>query len=1143
MVVFKWKATSVWIQIHDLEDEDDREKARCAYAWLRDSEESCYLEFDDEHLEFLAEYPKPTEQQCKRWLRFIERVGVECACWPHLFWDKNLCFSQERFSDPRRAKKQRKLDNLEKRLAWDSHNADPYADAEDDDPIDDVNHSVRRLYQSMALSPLIDYSLSYDILHYVYDLLLWSSIGAKKAIGGTAPMRVLMQDHPMSPMYWHKLHLALVDMVRQCGYPRLWFTIAPYEGSFPYHFFIQDEIEKALRARVHLPHAETLHMTHVMTQTVVGVLCGHSKPDALRKNTWKRHILFAKDAHGKDVKVAFMLRIEFQDGTHKAPTQDYHGSGKAHIHAVICVSSPEDLGLETKASVHLPEDDDDLRGYVEGSQLDRNGETGWDIHEGPSRWNKDDGGHFQLQHTEDDKCSGVRGFFSDIMDTLQCHQDFQEANDDGALRRYLVKYPCKMSDSSSEEWLNDAHSGDSIAQAVLFRYKPLEPEMILQLHGHKFRQWHFSTIDGGKKDFRVPVPDATDVPKEVRMYEESTWRSPDMSLLDFLRRSNNNGDIIYWLKKAHKTATTDGTTILDLNDFACQYKLFGEKIVAADILSWRNDKHHGQWLVLHVPFKKMIDFVNPVVDAKVPKQHRYLGMALLCNHRVATRLWRSDNEDILREELRLYGFGIAYTTSIINQIGAEISLVTDYLQDRIVALPVMPGGNDDDGHGERSFPIKPEYELDIANARKWVEGRIDSGEAAQVKEGDTILLGRTRVLVTKISKHASFRAMLQDCTLRACLPSCRSIEKGIKTYHSFRNYENKAKQSGVVAFHIEPVENFGPIDMKSLNHEQRRYVQALNDGVDHALAVHAATDAEAQRLIQNHRPKVQVCFGAPGVGKTAVTYLAVDYALQQGGYVLFAVYTAQMASRIRILFAKHPLKSQIRIDTCHACFGLDQEFINSPILYEYALIIVDEIGQLDAQHTDAIINLRNFVDCVPALAFIGDKWQMAGFGDNRPWDTVLWKRATFRHDLFQQFRCKDPGFQKILDLIRTNKPEGRAWSTLKHEFLRSNKAWKGDEPTVEDIRWLMTKHPEATFLAITRKGVERLNELAVLAKFPRKEPLATIGGDLESNPDNWFNKKLRSKQLLVPLPLKIYKGMQLYMTRNVMKDCQLRSLR
>ena len=46
-------------------------------------------------------------------------------------------------------------------------------------------------------------------------------------------MRVMMKGEAFSPLYWRAVHYALLDMVRQVGYPRIFLTLAPYEWSFP----------------------------------------------------------------------------------------------------------------------------------------------------------------------------------------------------------------------------------------------------------------------------------------------------------------------------------------------------------------------------------------------------------------------------------------------------------------------------------------------------------------------------------------------------------------------------------------------------------------------------------------------------------------------------------------------------------------------------------------------------------------------------------------------------------------------------------------------------------------------------------------------------------------------------------------------
>lgn len=262
-------------------------------------------------------------------------------------------------------------------------------------------------------------------------------------------------------------------------------------------------------------------------------------------------------------------RVEFQDGTRKAPTQDYHGSGRPHVH-VLVFASPEavqSMSLAESVSATMPpslmladgargaegaegaDAMDVLPGAVEGSQYDRNGRSGWPVQTQENHWDQD--GRLRLQHTEEDKAAGLRPYFKDIMDALRCHQDFQFADDDQALAAYVAKYVSKFSDSNQEEWLNDAADGNVIAATVLSRYKPLAPEMTLHMFGAAFRQWLVTTEHGGKRDFIVPTPDAERMPIEVKLYLRADWAAGHISLLDFLRKTTDQGEIIAWLKTRH----------------------------------------------------------------------------------------------------------------------------------------------------------------------------------------------------------------------------------------------------------------------------------------------------------------------------------------------------------------------------------------------------------------------------------------------------------------------------------------------------------------------------------------------------------------------------------------------------------------
>ena len=132
---------------------------------------------------------------------------------------------------------------------------------------------------------------------------------------------------------------------------------------------------------------------------------------------------------------------------------------------------PEALRLDKVASTHLPNYDYNLRAYVKSSQLDLSYGTPWPVHPVQSEWDSVAEGS-RLCHTQHDRDRGVRGYVYDILEATNYHEDLQETNDDGTLQAYLTMHPIKFSDSAKEEWLNDAHGGDTLAQSILFRYRP-----------------------------------------------------------------------------------------------------------------------------------------------------------------------------------------------------------------------------------------------------------------------------------------------------------------------------------------------------------------------------------------------------------------------------------------------------------------------------------------------------------------------------------------------------------------------------------------------------------------------------------------------------------------------------------------------
>ena len=125
--------------------------------------------------------------------------------------------------------------------------------------------------------------------------------------------------------------------------------------------------------------------------------------------------------------------------------------------------------------------------------------------------------------------------------------------------------------------------------------------------------------------------------------------------------------------------------------------------------------------------------------------------------------------------------------------------------------------------------------------------------------------------------------------------------------------------------------------------------------------------------------KIRVLEGPPGTGKTTTAVAAVQRALDRGLRVLWSTYTAQLASR-----ARQRLGDAVETDTCHAAFCLDLDLTECALnLACYGLVVVDEFSQLRAADLELMDKLYKAVDHACAFGLLGDRFQAAGFGEER----------------------------------------------------------------------------------------------------------------------------------------------------------------
>ena len=659
MIRLAWAPVSVEDKIAALPRGGQRKQAKKAFKFLMACAASSYKGFVLRHRAFMGRWPDAAAARRRRPLAFIEERGVECALWPSLYYCTDVCETAERLADIRRQRR------AEANGRVDSGCEPVELDGSDAEGASSGRTSIKRSFIHKVLSPVVGYSGDFELLQFVYDLSTWSNLGgAKNAVSGV-PLRVVLKGNPISPLYWKVRHNALIDMQRQRGFPFLFATWAPYEWSAPYHSWVLGEMEQMLRSRLHLPGPETLHLAHVLAELFKGWCAGGpARKTTSTRNQWKRHLLSHKHADGTVTVVNWFARLEFQDGRRKAPTQKYHGRGAVHLHGLFFMKNCAHVDLETKLQATTTGLEEPLLGFVAGSQPSRGGSS-WPVHAEPSAWDAA-AGCLKLFHTAEDAEQGVRAFMPEVMRVLKCHQDVQQSDGRGLLLRYVASYVPKFSDSFAAEWLNDAASAYAVPRRILFDYHPLEPEMWLSLAAKMFPLcFHGGTI----VSVVAPWPGMPDKPQYVKLYEAAAWRG-HMTLLDFLRRTNNQGHVIRWVKDLRDQTQPD----VDLEQFARAFEPAGQKLIAADTVSHFNDRYFGQWLALNMPFQSLGDFLDPHVCELVPDKYRFLACAL----KAAPGFWR--NGPGIRKQMELEACSDAHIDSVLAMIQATSALIDRYLQ-------------------------------------------------------------------------------------------------------------------------------------------------------------------------------------------------------------------------------------------------------------------------------------------------------------------------------------------------------------------------------------------------------------------------------------------------------------------------------
>ena len=747
MVTFAWSEEDVEAKIAGLARKRHRRRARAAFEHLMASEESSYREYVSAHRRFLRRHPGATEQQRRRLLSFIENEGLECCLWPHLYWRNDVTETHVRLNDVRRVRREEDRDVAEavgrapvrgrKRTVLEMHDEDA-----SEEYAQNGRTSVKFSFMRKALGPIIGYSTDFELLSFVYDLLLWSKLGASKSVVKGLPLRLALQSESFSPLYWQTRHQVLLDMQRQCGFPVLFKTMAPWEWSFPYHTWVLGEMQKAGVGRMGLAGPETLHTAHVFAQLEAGLYTGHNAPvktDAAEERKhpgWSDHILADVTAAAtQQPAVNFFFRLEFQDGQRKLPTQRYHGSGGVHCHSLNFGGHFGRARLAEQMMATVPADDQPtLKGYMLGRPHGRD-DSGWPVELEESHWDEVLG-RVRLHHTAADKAAGHRAFFKETLEITKCHQDVLHCDRRANSMKYCATYNAKFSDSFAQDWLCDDISGNAVARKVLFEYHPCEPEMWLYIAGRLAPPCQYS---GTMVPLRVPLPiPGTEKNKLVDLYEKSQWRGDDMTFLEWLRKSGADGKIARWVQLRHNRLLALQQTTQTLTDFARTCGMNGEKLIAVDLLAMSNDKFFGQWMTLHVPFRRHEDLLDPTLAEAVPASYLFLANAW----RRRPAYWT--DPDAVRRDLELQSFSDAKIQTLLAMLRANLYLVEQCV-DGGLRLPTVAeeraalrrgGLLDDADAGEEDAEAKLQWNSAQRHLQRKVDEAVDRSLAHRGEDDD-----------------------------------------------------------------------------------------------------------------------------------------------------------------------------------------------------------------------------------------------------------------------------------------------------------------------------------------------------------------------------------------------------------------------
>ena len=416
-------------------------------------------------------------------------------------------------------------------------------------------------FMTKIASPISDYAMNYDLLHYQYDRWLFKIItgainSAKQAQCSPA---AALEAKTFSHQYWTNQHRYLIDAVRPFGFPSMFITISQFEWTFPFPPWLEHLHKQTGKGPTELAIPETIHIAHVLEQYIRGYLCGTNT------KRWKNHLFAKKSDPSANNVTNYFYRFEFQK------------RGTLHAHILIWLDDMNEVDV-SKLSATIP------WGNVEEAflvyDLQKSRTSSLPLRQAQNRvLTENNETHLAFHHSRTDKGCNLRDFVPALTGSLQCSLDVQSSDGKAMLLKYVTSYVAKWHDAVKTQQLYSVDLGAyQAAASFLKNMHPLEPEMVLQLTSIKIA-WSNSRT----KPFTAPTPSQTQHKVHVK-YLGWPEDDEDLTFLQWLREYDH--------EKNPPKRYKDGSTLVGVKHFSVFNPIFFYQLLIMNLPHRSLDELH-----------------------------------------------------------------------------------------------------------------------------------------------------------------------------------------------------------------------------------------------------------------------------------------------------------------------------------------------------------------------------------------------------------------------------------------------------------------------------------------------------------------------------------------------------------------------